>query len=306
MAEKWWQQNERGGKFFINLSIYLVKFCPKWLLDIVVKIVTLFFYLTSKKQRKNIEKYRQNLSNTFGEDILKNTKIWDHFYSFSCAICDKIAIWQKNFDFDKVILKDEEFLKENFINQKRGKIILTSHFGNVEIARIFAKFDKNVKLYILMYSKNMSNFNEAFKKIVGESFEMIEVDELDIATMIKLKNIIESGGSIAIMGDRTSINNKKFVITKFLGQDAKFSSGAFILANLLKTEILTLWCEKIGQNYFIESNLLAQKVELGRDKNVKKYLELYVSQLENHCKKIPTSWYNFFDFWSLDEKIYKN
>lgn len=297
MAEKWYQQNERGSEFFIHLSFYLVKFLPNFLLFFLIKIVVFFFFITSKKQRENIRTFRKNLAKKFGEDVLKNSTIWDHFESFGEYFCDKIAIWQNKIDFKRIIFKNEEILKKNFIENKTGKIILTSHFGNVEIARALAKIDKKIKIYILIYSKNMAKFNSIFKKNIKNNVEMIEVDELDINTMIKLKTIIDSGNHIAIMGDRMPINNNKFEKIDFLTKTANFPTGAYIIANLLKTGILSLWCEKIGKNFFLEVKEIVEEVKLKRDKNPKKYLEIYVRDLENHCKNNPTFWYNFFDFW---------
>ena len=117
--------------------------------------------------------------------------------------------------------------------------------------------------------------------------------------MLELKNIVESGEHIGIMGDRTPLGGDKAARVKFLGKEAGFNYGPYLIAGILGVKISSLWCQKIEGKFRIELVPLASTVKLGRDRAAaaREYLQIYVRELENRCKQTPAQWFNFFDFW---------
>ena len=96
---------------------------------------------------------------------------------------------------------------------------------------------------------------------------------------------------------------EKVAKVEFLGKTANFSTGAYIIAGILKAEIYSFWCYKVGKKYTFETKKLPS-VGLKKDKiaSVKPTLTAYVADLESKCKKDPNQWNNFFDFWGQGEK----
>ena len=297
----WWKKQERGGAFFLRLSLFLAQILPEFTLKLIVKIVVWFYYIFSKNERENIAAFRRNLSEFAGAQTLKGTSVFSHFEAFGGAICDKFRVWKGKIKDDELEIIDLERIKSELIGAQKGQILLTAHLGNVEICKALGARVDGFRMVILAYDKNSREFNEVLKQISQNdgSVRMMLVNELDVAAMLELKNIVESGEHIGIMGDRTPLGGDKAARVKFLGKEASFNYGPYLVAGILGVKISSLWCQKIGGKFRIELVPLASAVKLGRDKAAaaRQYLQIYVRELENRCKQTPTQWFNFFDFW---------
>nr|WP_314239280.1 glycosyltransferase [uncultured Campylobacter sp.] len=297
----WWKKQERGGAFFLRLSLFLAQILPEFALKLIVKIVVWFYYIFSKNERENIAAFRRNLSVFAGSQTLKGTSVFSHFEAFGGAICDKFRVWKGKIKDDELEIIDLERIKSELIGAQKGQILLTAHLGNVEICKALAARVKGFRMVILTYDENSRKFNEVLREISKNdgSVRMMLVNELDVAAMLELKNIVESGEHIGIMGDRTPLGGDKAARVKFLGKEASFNYGPYLIAGILGVKISSLWCQKIGGKFRIELVPLASAVKLGRDRAAaaREYLQIYVRELENRCKQTPAQWFNFFDFW---------
>nr|WP_314566195.1 glycosyltransferase [uncultured Campylobacter sp.] len=297
----WWKKQERGGAFFLKLSLFLAQILPEFALKLIVKIVVWFYYIFSKNERENIAAFRRNLSEFAGSQTLKSTSVFSHFEAFGGAICDKFRVWKGKIKDSELEIIDLERIKSELIGAQKGQILLTAHLGNVEICKALGARVDGFRMVILVYDKNSREFNEVLKRISQNdgSVRMMLVNELDVAAMLELKNIVESGEHIGIMGDRTPLGGDKAARVKFLGKEASFNYGPYLIAGILGVKISSLWCQKIDGKFRIELVPLASTVKLGRDRAaaVREYLKIYVRELENRCKQTPAQWFNFFDFW---------
>lgn len=298
-SELWWKKNEKSNSFFLRLTLILTQYLPVFLLNFVIKIVVFFYYLTSKKERENIEEFRQNLANFAGENVLKNTSVFGNFYQFGVAICDKFRVWKGKIGFQELDIVNLEYIKTELIGAKRGQILLTAHLGNIEICKKIAASVDGFEMVILAYDENVRKFNDIINEISGAKIRVLLVNELDVRAMLELKTIVDSGTHIGIMGDRVPINGDKFTNISFLGKEAKFNHGPYIIAGILGVKISSLWCQKIEGKFRIEFTKIADEIKLSRDKasSVRPYLQNYVSELERRCVQTPEQWFNFYDFW---------
>ena len=297
----WWKKQERGGAFFLRLSLFLAQILPEFILKLIVKIVVWFYYIFSKNERENIAAFRRNLSVFAGSQTLNGTSVFSHFEAFGGAICDKFRVWKGKIKDSELEIIDLGRIKSELIGAKKGQILLTAHLGNVEICKALGARVDGFRMVILVYDKNSREFNELLKHISQNdgSVRMMQVNELDVAAMLELKNIVESGEHIGIMGDRTPLGGDKAARVKFLGKEASFNYGPYLIAGILGVKISSLWCQKIDGKFRIELVPLASAVKLGRDRAAaaREYLQIYVRELENRCKQTPAQWFNFFDFW---------
>ena len=297
----WWKKQERGSAFFLRLSLFLAQILPEFILKLIVKVVVWFYYIFSKNERENIAEFRRNLSKFAGSQTLKGTSVFSHFEAFGGAICDKFRVWKGKIKDSELEIIDLERIKSELIGAQKGQILLTAHLGNVEICKALGARVDGFRMVILTYDENSREFNEVLKRISQNdgSVRMMLVNELDVAAMLELKNIVESGEHIGIMGDRTPIGGDKATRVKFLGKEASFNYGPYLIAGILGVKISSLWCQKIGGKFRIELVPLASDVKLGRDRvaAAREYLQIYARELENRCKQTPAQWFNFFDFW---------
>lgn len=315
MAKNWWQKEERAGIFWLNLTITLVSLLPRFLLYIIVFFVTFIYFLISKDERMRLREFYTQIAiytNQKRACFLKESfMIYRNFYEFGIAICDKIAVWK-----DKIKCKDLNIINAETLNKElrsgpRGSILLTSHYGNIEIARALSNSFSKLNIVILVYKSNSSAFLDMINKISKNKLKMLFIDDLDFATILELQNIIENGNHIGIMGDRVAVQNDKNIKLDFLGKSCPFSMGAYLIAGILKTRINTIWCERIGGKYHIEIEQISRSddnkdgvVNLRKDrvKSVIWIMQAYIKSLEKRVIKNPQLWFNFYDYWNQDVK----
>jgi predicted LPLAT superfamily acyltransferase len=103
------------------------------------------------------------------------------------------------------------------------------------------------------------------------------------------------------VGDRTSINHEeRSVAASFLGDDALFPEGPFVIAHLLACPVYLIFCLKQNGLYRIYLEKFADPLELprqSREQALQEVVARYAQRLEHYCLKAPLQWFNFFDFW---------
>ena len=314
--KNWWQRKERAGVFFLNLTLLLVIILPNFLLDFCIFVVTLFYFLFSKEERRNLGTFYDHLQSFLGQEKLpffkKQRAVYRNFYYFGWAICDKIAVWKGKITYKDLVVPHRELMDKELRSKQRGHILLVSHYGNIEVARAMSNAFDKLDITILVYQENALNFLNLINKVSQNKLRVICVNTLDIQSILELEKILENGGHIGIMGDRIAIDSTKNARFSFLGQECFFPQGAFLIAGLLKSKISILWCEKMGEKYQVELERIFvegkdSNVVLGRDKqeSVRALIQQYVESLEKRVCANPQYWFNFYDFWgqNVKEKI---
>ena len=121
------------------------------------------------------------------------------------------------------------------------------------------------------------------------------------ATAVQLKERIERGEILVIVGDRTpATDNGRFSRALFLGREARFPQGPMILAHLLECPVYLFFCLKRDGRYALHLERFAERVELPREEReaaIARYVAQYAARLESYCREAPLQWFNFYDFW---------
>jgi predicted LPLAT superfamily acyltransferase len=133
--------------------------------------------------------------------------------------------------------------------------------------------------------------------------DTIQVTDMNPGTMIALKEAIERGDWVAIAGDRTPVKGDDRVSTAtFLGHQAPFPQGPYILAHLLECPVYLMFCIRQEGIYRLYFEIFAERIRLPRrDKQaaLRDWTARYAQRLESFSLIDPFQWYNFFDFWRM-------
>lgn len=151
---------------------------------------------------------------------------------------------------------------------------------------------------MLIFRKHSKNFMKFIEKM-GGGVKILYVGELGIGEMLQIKELLQNGEHIAIMGDRMPVGSDKFQSEDFLGRSANFPIGGYLLAKILDAPLFSLWCYEGREGRELRLQPLPAPLK-SRDKarSVALALKSYVRQLELYAKEFPSQWYNFFDFWA--------
>lgn len=339
----WYEKNECASIFWLKVTLILVSIFHYPILRPILKLciafVTGVYFVFSPNERRNIVRFYENVetfrtgknpSKTPQNPLIQITQKWrkkwhktyqvySNFYEFGSAICDKIAAWLGKINHKDIEVRNIEAIKNELLTSKeskKGQILVVSHFGNIEVCRALRNSIGEIPLVILMYEKIAQDFIALLKNLSKDKESntaqnditnsgIMLVDDLDMDSLFRLKDLLENGVNIGIMGDRVAIShshkskNAKF---DFLGKSAYFPQGAFLLAGVLNAKISMLWCEKIKGKYTIELEEISQtpvvfRREITKEAQIKELMQKYVDSLQKRAIANPKSWFNFYDFW---------
>lgn len=305
-SNHWAAKNERGNRLFLSLTTLMVRYLPAVLMNPCIRIVVLYFYLTSSEQRRNIRQYQQKLSAVFPEAPQPNRlSVFRQFVAFGEAICDRFAVWQRKIRYEHLVVEDPDGVSALVGDRSlRGQIFVCSHFGNVEVCRALVSHHQGFKLNVLVHSRHAQEFNEALSKAGADKIQLIQVTDLDVASMMELSKRIDEGEWLAIAADRVPVRGEKTVLVSFLGAQAEMPQGAWLLAGLLKTRVHTLFCVKQNGRYHLKLRHFLDSADWKRGERnaeVAEAAQRFADRLAQECLKNPLQWFNFYDFWKEKE-----
>jgi predicted LPLAT superfamily acyltransferase len=87
----------------------------------------------------------------------------------------------------------------------------------------------------------------------------------------------------------------------FLGYDAPFPQGPYLLAHLLECPVYLMFCLHRKGGYSLYFEKFADRIKLpsrGKSEAIAQWVAGYARRLESFCLTDPLQWYNFFDFWN--------
>ncbi len=302
---EWARIKERGSAFGIKLLVNSYRYLGMPLFYILLFPAICYFYITASVARQASYQY---LSKVFVIKGLKQkvhfTHVFKHFISFSNAALDKVSAWLGNISSMNVINHGSLQL-ETIKHSKKGALFVTSHLGNIELSRAMAEREGKMTLNALVFTQNALKFNRIVNELNPDAaLNIIQVDSLNIDTVILLKQKIENGELVIIVGDRTPLTNTNRVLyAEFLGEPAPFAEGPWVLAKVLECPVYLLFCIKKKQQYHIYIEFFANKItfnKLNKQHILKSNIQAFATILQKFCLETPYQWYNFYNFWHSD------
>ncbi|MCH1931069.1 glycosyltransferase family 2 protein [Shewanella sp. A25] len=308
----WSGMKERGSYWGIKLLAESYRFGGHWLCRAIMYPVICYFFLTGSVSRQASLDFLRRVQKLEPEHPQLNPVVgWrdslKHFIAFGNAALDRIDAWCDRIQLSQVDFPDRQLLAEQ-LNSGKGAVLLVSHLGNLELCRAISIHQRKVKVNVMVLTSHAENFNKVLKQLNPDStLNLIQVTELNPATSMLLQQKIEDGELVVIAGDRTSSHSAGRVIyAPFMGQDAAFPQGPFILAGLLDCPVYLMFCLREQGRYRVHLEHFAQTLKgprAGRMDRLQKAVERYSERLEYFARREPLQWFNFFDFWRDDSEI---
>lgn len=303
----WTRLPERGSHALYRALISLYGVVSARLLEPILYPFVTYFFLTSWNRRQAITKYFEHLTATSrGRKALgHNPSLWDAYklyLEFGHVVFDRVSLWMGMREMYDITFHDRErFLR--YRDADRGVILLSFHVGSFGLMR-YAAHSKNVGINVLAYWKNTPIINRLIESVNPSSqLNVIQTDPASPEFMLDLKERVDAGEFVAVLGDRVGLGSDDRVSTvPFLGETAQFPQGPYILAHLLECPILLVYCVRTGHHeYEIHAEPFADSIRLpreGRNERLDNYVRQYARRLEDVCHRYPYQWFNFHDFWS--------
>ncbi|HSC47636.1 MAG TPA: acetyltransferase [Gammaproteobacteria bacterium] len=302
----WAELGERGTVLGFRILSTLHALLGPWISRLVLVPVVAYFFITHPQARRASRRYLERVqpySQRAGSGGPRPSRfnVWRHFWRFAVANLDMFAAWRAP---AKVRLEFRE--RERFsaaLQGGRGLLLLSAHLGNLELTRALATQLLGLKINALVYTQHAVKSNQVLEEInEAYTLRLIQVSQIGTDTALLLRDKIESGEVVVIVGDRTPVSAQSQVThADFLGKPAPFAVGPYVLAHVLECPVYLFFCVEEDGVYSVHLEPFAERIHLPRRERREALQALasrYAARLADYAARYPLQWYNFYDFWA--------
>ena len=313
----WSRTQERGTVLGIKLLLAIYTLLGRKVFNVILRLVMRYYHLTGTRARTASEQYLFQLK-AYAEqqniELPKDLTSYNHLLSFGHTMLDKLAAWKGDFSVENLSIHGQDQF-ESMVENKQGVLILGSHLGNIELCRALGRRHSHIKINALVFTEHAERFNSVMKAVNPSSdLNLIQVSSMGPDTAILLQQKLEQGEWIVIVGDRTSTSKEsRSVWANFLGKEAPFPQGPFMLASVLKAPVFLLFGlrddNKTKPHFNVYFEHFSDKIVLPRktrEQSLQEVVQQYANRLQHYTLKAPLQWYNFFNFWTLSSQHHDN
>jgi len=288
-----WQGKSRGNKSGYGIFVWVLRTLGVYPAYILLGFVSFYFFLFSyKSSKQTFFLFHNRLGYSWISSLFK---LYRNYYQFGQSLIDKVVVMSGipnkfTYDFD-----GEIHLRE-MVSGGKGGLLLSAHVGNWEIAGHLLK-RLGTKINIVMFDGEHQQIKQYLTGVTGERNVNVIVIKNDISHIYEISDALSRKELVCIHADRF-VEGNKVRETKFLGADAKFPVGPFVLGATFKVPVSFVFAMKetnLHYHFFATSD--RTDLSLGKDALTGKLLTEFAAEMENKVKKYPEQWYNFYNFW---------
>lgn len=298
----WAYMREAGGLAGMRFLLRVYRLCGRWPFRFLLFFVLLWFFVRRRAAREASREYLRRLHAHSGGATPEPTSrnVFRHFLAFSETLLDKLLAAELSRRINYRVDGLEHVLP--LLERKQGMIFITAHLGNVELCRKLSRRHAGTRLTVLVHTKNAVRFNRVMKELdPSHEVDLLQVSDIGIDTAIALAQRVEAGGCVVIAGDRVPVGSAHAIVrVPFLGHEADFPIGPYLLAAMLKCPLLAVFGMRRGEGFVTTVRPIAESVRLPRKDRkaaIRPYAAAFAALLEAECLKAPFQWFNFHPFW---------
>ena len=293
-AARWATLPERGTPASVRILAWIALHIGRWTARLLIYPITLYFLITGHAARRVSYDYLKRVRG----GSARCWHVFGHFYCFAATILDRVYLLRGEFERFNVTVHGKEVLQRQ-IDAGKGCILLGSHLGSFEVLRALGVTERKFPLKVLMdplHNENITRFLDELNPEIAQT--VIAPDRPD--TLIKVKESLDAGYVIGMLGDRVS-GGDKTTQCQFLGAPATFPAGPILLAAMMHCAVVLFFGLYRGENcYEIYFEHFSGDILLNRDhraEDIATWMQRYAERLEHYTRVAPYNWFNFYRFW---------
>ena len=292
------QRGNALGLWFFEMMLRIFGLKGAYLL---LELVCLYYVFFDREASRTSLAY---IEKRFPSDSLlkKYWHVYRLFVSQGRQLIDRHVIARKPKFFRYQETGTEECLRVLHQSQK-GVVLLTSHVGNWQVAlrQLGGHLLKNI--CVVMRPEDNPAMQAALQfGVEAQAIRLIN-PESHLGGVLEMMQALQEGCVVCIMGDRGYGFDTLEV--PFLGHNARFPYGAFLIAAATGSPVMPLFTHKISEREYIAdvSHIWYPVYTRSEDKKVQlaKWVGDYVKQLEIFVEKNPYECFLFHQVW-VEEK----
>lgn len=287
---KGWNGKSRGGGFGYAFFVGLLRYCGIRGAYAFLALVAFYFIPCAPRATAAIWDYYRR-RHRYGR-CRSALALYRHYYRFGQTLIDKVAIGagmadRYDFRFDNY----PAFL--DVLQSGEGIVMLGAHVGCWETgAHFFGDYARRIN--VVMYDSEYARIREVVERsTAGRTYKIIPINGPTLDAMLQIKVALNRGEYVCFQGDRY-LSREHAVAAPFLGSDALFPEGPFLLASKLRVPVVLYFAmRERGRRYRFRFTVIRTDEHLSREE----LLGRYVDALERMVRRYPEQWFNFYKFW---------
>ena len=288
-----WQGKSRGTTLGYRIFVAVLRnfgVSPGYML---LRFVALYFWMFSSRSSKPLIYYFRNKMG-YGS-VKSRAMLYKNYYRLGQTLIDRVVVMagiKNRFTYQ---FEGEENL-HRIAELQRGGLLLSAHLGNWEIAGHLLE-RLQTKINIIMYDGEHEKIKSYLDSVTGKRNMNIIVIKDDISHIYAINEAFRKNELVCMHADRF-VDGNKSICREFLGENAKFPVGPFVLAATFKVPVSYVFAFKESETHY---HLFASDVKEynggSKDVVMNEILGDYVMQMETKAKRYPEQWFNYYNFW---------
>ena len=290
-----WQGKSKGSPLGYRIFVFILRVGGVMPAYLLLCFVALYYFLLSFKTTKSTYSYFRGRLGYSLWGSLRN--VYRNYYIFGQSIIDKVVIMgniPNKFTFNF----DGRHNLENMARMGKGGMLLSAHIGNWEIAgHLLRHID--TRLNIVMFDGERENIKRYMESVTGKMEVNLIIIKNDLSHIFQIDEALKNNELVCMHADRF-IEGNKTISTEFLGADAKFPLGPFLLASRFKVPVSFVFAMKESTfHYHFFASTPQNYLDLDKHTGALQVLNDFVHEMETKVRRYPEQWYNYYNFWQV-------
>src|ERR1700722_13549290 len=291
---EWARSPERGSLTLLRLMTFVSLRLGRRIGRFFLFFIALYFYLFAPTARRHSLAY---LERVLGRPPTAGDR-FRQVSNFASVILDRLYLVNERYDLFEVTIEGEELMRDRLL-RGNGGFLMGAHFGSFEVMSAVGRRQPGLHVAMAMYEENARKVSAMFKALnPANKSAGIALGPLD--AMLRIRERLDAGVFVGILGDRT-FGGEAGLMVDFLGRPALFPLGPMRAAAVLRRPVYFMLGIYEGGNHYraVFEPLVdfSETPSREREAAVEAAIRRYARMLEDHCRKEPYNWFNFFDFW---------
>jgi predicted LPLAT superfamily acyltransferase len=282
---------ERRG---LNLLVLFYRLGGPWFCYLFAVFPLFYYFVTGAKARRGIGALHRRLANQEGRFWLASFK---NYLFFAFSLIDRMTAARLRAACPRPDREPVEALEDVVVTPR--SIFIGAHYGDWLLCALTLARSQGIRMQLIIDTKQTPKFQRLIAEagLDPASIGIIEADAPGLDLVLKIKEVIDRGDCLCLMGDRL-MHQGEPLTARFLGAEAALPRGPFELARIFGPHVYFFSSTKSGWRPTAPYKMHIHKMsDQGAKTSAAAIAQAYAGFIEQMVRKQPHHWFNFFDFW---------